>query len=263
MVSGIILAGGAGGGMRTRNRALLPYEGERILDRQIRLMSELCREIVVVTGAPKSYLPVVSPPVRIVSDYMPGRGALGGLAAGLSLAQQRYAWVVGSDMPKLSPAAARLMLTRLSDHLDAVWPSDGDGPHPLHGLYDCECAPRVAAMVEEGRASLADLPRRLRWGEVSASEFSQHGISFDFVETVRGTKAHAGPLGGGAAAGATGGVSGGATGGSTEDMAENMTENMTRGMMQGAAEGATESITEGIPQGMAEMWRAETQSIRV
>ncbi|MBB6637976.1 molybdenum cofactor guanylyltransferase [Cohnella thailandensis] len=193
MVSGIILAGGAARGMRMRNMVLLPYEGEALLDRQIRLMDDLCQEIILVTGSPKSYLPLVPSSVRIVSDYMPGRGALGGLAAGLSLSQQRYAWVVGCDMPKLSPAAARLLLKRLIGNYEAVWPSDKDGPHPLHGVYDCECAGRIAKLVEEGGATLADLPGYLAWGEVAEGEFAQQGIAFDFLETIRGTGFHARP----------------------------------------------------------------------
>ena len=190
MLSGIILAGGAGRGMRMRNKALLPCDGETLLDRQIRLMGDLCQEIILATDSPKSYLPLVPSSVRIVSDYAPGRGALGGLAAGLSLSQQRYAWVVGCDMPKLSPAAALLLLKR---H-EAVGPSDKEGPHPLHGVYDCECAGRIAKLVEEGRATLADLPGYLSWGEVAEGEFAQQGIAFDFLETIRGAGFHARPV---------------------------------------------------------------------
>ncbi|WP_158630021.1 molybdenum cofactor guanylyltransferase [Cohnella sp. AR92] len=186
MVSGIILAGGKGRSMRQRNKALMPCEGETMLERQIRIMSELCQEIIIATDSPRSYLPLVSPPIRIVSDYLPGRGPLSGLAAGLSLSRQRYAWVVGCDMPNLSAASARLMLKRLIGRLEAVWPSDKDGPHPLHGVYDCECAPRIAALVEEGTATIADLPLHLEWGEVAEGEFVQNGIAYDFLEHAGG-----------------------------------------------------------------------------
>jgi molybdopterin-guanine dinucleotide biosynthesis protein A len=193
MVSGIILAGGEGRSMRLRNKSLMPCEGETMLERQIRIMSELCQEIIIATDSPRSYLPLVAPPIRIVSDYLPGRGPLSGLAAGLSLSRQRYAWVVGCDMPNLSAAAARLMLMRLPG-LDAVWPSDKDGPHPLHGVYDCECASRIAGLAEEGTATLADLPHHLEWGEVAEGEFVQSGIAYDFLESASGEALHAVPF---------------------------------------------------------------------
>ncbi|WP_080832916.1 molybdenum cofactor guanylyltransferase [Cohnella massiliensis] len=181
-VSGIILAGGRSRVKRGELKALWPIDGEPLLARQIRLMRSWCKEIMVVTDTPRLYLPLVPADVRIVTDYAKGKGPLGGMAAGLSLAQLPYAWIVGSRMADLSVPAARLLLARCAaGRKEAVWPSDSSGPYPLHGIYACASAGRVVRLFEEGRRGLADLPRFLLWDEVTENEFARHGIAFDFV----------------------------------------------------------------------------------
>ncbi|CAM3672364.1 molybdenum cofactor guanylyltransferase [Cohnella lubricantis] len=181
MLSGIILAGGITSGIRGGMKSLYPLEGETLIERQIRLMKQLCDEIIVVTNSPRSYLHCVPPQVRIVSDYKPGSGPLGGMAAGLSLAQQPFAWIVGCDMPYLSPDAAKWMMKRLLPGTDAVWASDLNGIYPLHGVYDCRCAPQLTSMVDAGKTSLRDLPYAVAWEEVTEGECRQMGFGFDFV----------------------------------------------------------------------------------
>lgn len=184
MISGIILAGGSGRGIRGGMKSLHPIDGETLIERQVRLLKGLCDEIIVVSDSPRAYLPCVPRAVRIVSDYKRGAGPLGGMAAGLSLSQRPYAWIVGCDMPHLSPAAAERMLMRLLPGVDAVWPSDLNGVYPLHGVYDCRCAPLIASLVDAGNRSLEDLPRHLAWEELTESEFRQLGIGFDFVGAI-------------------------------------------------------------------------------
>lgn len=194
MLSGIIIADGERRALSGGMKSLYPFEGETLIERQIRLLRRLCEEIVVVTDSPRSYLSCVTPPVRIVSNYRRGAGPLGGIAAGLSLAQRPYAWVVGCDMPFLSPDAAVGMLKKLVPGVEAVWPSDANGLYPLHGVYDCRCAPRVAALVEEGRTSLAELPRSLAWEELTEGECGRLGIGFEFVSTIDGSRLALEPL---------------------------------------------------------------------
>ncbi|MBB6693198.1 molybdenum cofactor guanylyltransferase [Cohnella xylanilytica] len=184
MLSGIILAGGAKRSILGDMKSLAPMNGETLIERQVRLLGQICDEIVIVTDSPRSYLRCVSPPVRIVSDYRPGGGPLAGMAAGLSLAQRPYAWIVGCDMPDPSPAAAKAMLRKLVSGVDAVWPSDGNGPHPLHGVYDCRCAPRIAALAESGETSLSTLPACLAWEELTEGECAQLGIGFGFMSRI-------------------------------------------------------------------------------
>src|SRR5438094_3275937 len=80
-VAGVVLCGGQSSRMG-RPKAWLPFAGELMLPRVVRLLSEAARPVVVV-AAPGQDVPPVPAEVRIVRDELRGRGPLQGLAAGL------------------------------------------------------------------------------------------------------------------------------------------------------------------------------------
>src|SRR2546423_13915019 len=79
---GIVLCGGQSKRMG-RPKAWLPFAGELMLPRVVRLLEEAVRPIVVV-AAPDQEVPPLPPHVAIVRDEEKGRGPLQGLAAGLA-----------------------------------------------------------------------------------------------------------------------------------------------------------------------------------
>ncbi|MCZ8515254.1 molybdenum cofactor guanylyltransferase [Paenibacillus filicis] len=107
-LSGVILAGGKNRRMGGSHKALLPFHQEKLVHRQIRRLKQVCTEIILVTNDPKTFLPLVDSDVRIITDYYSGKGPLGGMHAGLSLANHVNVWLIGCDMPFISPQAAKL-----------------------------------------------------------------------------------------------------------------------------------------------------------
>src|SRR5882724_6787502 len=80
-VGGIVLCGGQSKRMG-RPKAWLPFAGELMLPRVVRLLGEAVNPVVVV-AAPEQDVPPLPPRVPIVRDAEMGRGPLQGLAAGL------------------------------------------------------------------------------------------------------------------------------------------------------------------------------------
>src|SRR5690349_21785016 len=78
---GIVLCGGQSKRMG-QPKAWLPFGGELMLPRVVRLLSEAVRPVVVV-AAPGQDLPPLPADVAVVRDEERGRGPLQGLAAGL------------------------------------------------------------------------------------------------------------------------------------------------------------------------------------
>src|SRR5204862_259863 len=103
-VGGIVLCGGQSSRMG-RPKAWLPFAGELMLPRVVRLLSEAVQPIVVV-AAPEQEVPPLPTDVLIVRDEEKGRGPLQGLAAGLQALQGRAdaAYLSSCDVPFLSPA---------------------------------------------------------------------------------------------------------------------------------------------------------------
>ncbi|NHN33622.1 molybdenum cofactor guanylyltransferase [Paenibacillus agricola] len=185
MLSGIILAGGESVRMGGENKSLLMLGAETLLVRQIRMMRELCSEIIVVTNTPRSFLRTVDASVRIITDYVPGKGPLSGMHAGLTLSLNQNAWVVGCDMPFLSPQAARLMLLKKKQGMEAIIPWLQGVMHPLHGIYDRDCATPIWTLLKNQETQLSALGKVLLWQEAIEPEFREAGIECNFTMAIK------------------------------------------------------------------------------
>src|SRR5437588_2934689 len=84
-VGGIVLCGGQSKRMG-RPKAWLPFAGELMLPRVVRLLNEVVSPIIVV-AAPEQDVPPLPEGINIVRDEESGRGPLEGLAAGLTALQ--------------------------------------------------------------------------------------------------------------------------------------------------------------------------------
>jgi molybdenum cofactor guanylyltransferase len=94
-MTGIILSGG-GNTRMGRNKAFLRIGDERLTDRTVRILRSLFREVIIVVANPLDYL---DQGAAIVTDLLPGRGALGGLYTGLFYAADEYVFVTACDIP--------------------------------------------------------------------------------------------------------------------------------------------------------------------
>jgi molybdenum cofactor guanylyltransferase len=147
---GIVLCGGQSKRMG-RPKAWLPFAGELMLPRVVRLLSEVVNPIVVV-AAPDQEVPPLPLDVPIVRDADKGRGPLQGLAAGLAALQGKAhaAYLSSCDVPFLQPAFVRRLIDLLGDQAICV-PRAGGYHHPLAAVYRMEVADAVARLLAEDR----------------------------------------------------------------------------------------------------------------
>ncbi|WP_052339785.1 molybdenum cofactor guanylyltransferase [Gorillibacterium massiliense] len=188
MLTGVILAGGQGRKADRSSKSLLPFCGEILIQRQVRIMKTICREVIIVTNEPKIYLPVLGNSVRIITDYIPEKGPLGGMHAALSLGTSDYYWIVGSDMPFISAQAAQLMLNHMEEDSDAILPCFMEEQHPFHGIYRKRCLESVTTLLNKGWFDLNGLLREARVQEVNESFFRQGNIASHFVTNISTTE---------------------------------------------------------------------------
>jgi molybdopterin-guanine dinucleotide biosynthesis protein A len=149
-VGGIVLCGGQSKRMG-RPKAWLPFAGELMLPRVVRLLGEAVRPLVVV-AAPEQAVPPLPPEICVVRDDEKGRGPLQGLAAGLAAlrGQVDAAYLSSCDVPFLKPAFVRRLIDLLGNHVICV-PRVGDYHHPLSAVYRLEVADTVARLLAEDR----------------------------------------------------------------------------------------------------------------
>ena len=127
---GVILVGGKSR-RYGRNKALELFQGERLIDRQVRKIRALFPEVLVITNEPQFYLHLG---VTVVRDVIPGQGPLGGIYTGLLFAQGESIFVTACDMPFVQPALIRRMV-QLAGSYDVVVPEREEGLEPLHAIY--------------------------------------------------------------------------------------------------------------------------------
>jgi molybdopterin-guanine dinucleotide biosynthesis protein A len=149
-VGSIVLCGGESRRMG-RPKAWLPFAGELMLPRVVRLLGEAASPVVVV-AAPGQELPPLPPGVPVVRDEEKGRGPLQGLAAGLAAFEGRAdaAYLSSCDVPFLRPPFVRRLVGLLGGHQICV-PRVGHYHHPLAAVYRLGVAVAVRRLLADGR----------------------------------------------------------------------------------------------------------------
>jgi molybdopterin-guanine dinucleotide biosynthesis protein A len=149
-VGGIVLCGGQSKRMG-RAKAWLPFVGELMLPRVVRLLGQAVSPVVVV-AAPDQEVPPLPGEIAIVRDEEKGRGPLQGLAAGLTAlrGQVDAAYLSSCDVPFLQPAFVCRLIDLLGDQPICV-PHVGDYHHPLAAVYRLEVADAVTRLLAEDR----------------------------------------------------------------------------------------------------------------
>jgi len=132
----IVLCGGQSTRMG-RDKATLPFGPESMLQRVVRLLTEVVavRHVVVVAARGQA-LPDLPVGVIITRDEQEARGPLEGIAAGLRALpiEVDAAYTTSCDVPLLVPAFVEHMFAELSESSIAV-PFDGTHHHPLAAVY--------------------------------------------------------------------------------------------------------------------------------
>lgn len=180
---GIVLCGGRSSRMG-RPKALLPFHGEVMLQRVVRLLGEVVAPLAVV-AAPEQPLPELPGDVLVVRDEAEGRGPLQGLAGGLAALRGRVemAFASSCDVPFLRPAFVRRMIDLLGDRFIGV-PDVGGYRHPLAAVYRLEVADAVARLLAADRLRPMFLFEQVPTRFVSAAELADVDPTFETLRNL-------------------------------------------------------------------------------
>lgn len=163
-MTGVILSGGENSRMGA-NKAFVVMDGERLIDRTLKIFKGLFREVIVVTNAPLDYLDL---DVTIVTDIYPGKKALGGIYTGLFYATGPHVFVAACDMPYLNPRFMAWMMQQAPAY-DIVVPQSPDGIEPLHAIYAKSCLPPMKRRIIQDRLKVTGFYNGMKYLTISDS----------------------------------------------------------------------------------------------
>ncbi len=180
-------------------KAWLPFGGELMLPRVVRIVGEAVGTVVVV-AAPGQNVPPLPSHVRVVRDEIEGRGPLGGLATGLAALEGEVdaVYLSSCDVPLLKPEFVQRVLGLLGGSKDshnsgnvkmgkvATWqllqmedrtvlaavPRIGDRFHPLAAAYSLSVLPAVREMLAAGQFRMTNLLDRVSARVIEANELA-------------------------------------------------------------------------------------------
>jgi molybdenum cofactor guanylyltransferase len=161
VAAAVVLAGGRSRRMGTDKAGLRRGEGT-LLEHVVGVLAAAVSGPVVVVGAagtPRTVDGVLAARVVPVTDDVPGRGPLQGLATGLRGAAARgstVAFVCSVDLPLIHPAYVAAVLAALGD-AEVALPVVHGHRQPLAAAYRTALGDRAAALLDAGARRPGDL----------------------------------------------------------------------------------------------------------
>jgi molybdopterin-guanine dinucleotide biosynthesis protein A len=149
-MTGIILSGGKNSRMGC-NKSFLTVDGERLIDRTVRILKDIFPEVMIVTNSPMEYLDVG---VQLVTDIVKGKGSLGGIYTGLFYAASDRSFVTACDMPYLNKSFIEYLCGLAGNH-DIAVPRMPEGFQPLHAVYSRRCLPNIRALMDRNKLKIS------------------------------------------------------------------------------------------------------------
>jgi molybdopterin-guanine dinucleotide biosynthesis protein A len=181
VVAAAILAGGRARRMNGVNKAQLRIGGERIVERQLRLLRAVADPVFIVSSRQEEFADLG---VEVVPDAIAGAGPLGGIYTALVTSPRARTLIVGCDLPFLAPA----LLERLTapSAADLVIPRSVRGYEPLCATWSAGCAESLRRRIETGALKAALAVEDLRVEEIGADVVAScdpHGLLFVNINT--------------------------------------------------------------------------------
>jgi molybdopterin-guanine dinucleotide biosynthesis protein A len=183
MLTLVIQSGGKSSRMG-EDKALKDFAGKPLIQRVMERLAPLANEIIVTTNRHDDYefLKDVKSgdfTVRLVSDLIPNRGALGGLYTAIASATHPYVGIVACDMPFASGKLfARSIQIMEEEGADVVIAKTDEGYEPFHALYRREtCLPAIQSAMASNQWKVITWFPQVKVRILSADEIESRNSS--------------------------------------------------------------------------------------
>lgn len=181
MESAVILAGGSSRRMG-RNKALLDFGGESLIQRLHRTLQEAFEEVLISANDAETYEFLSAP---VIQDSYEAGGSLAGIHAGLMHSRAESCFFAACDMPFVNIELVQY-LAKFAGDFDLVVPLSTNGLEPLHAFYSRSCIPHIEKQLSQGNLKVIDFFQNIHMREVTVNEiraFDPEELSYFNINT--------------------------------------------------------------------------------
>jgi molybdopterin-guanine dinucleotide biosynthesis protein A len=171
-VVAFVVAGGRSARMG-RDKALLPWEGQTLLDHALHRLRAITRDVRILCGPEPRY---ADHGVPLVPDLPAdeGGGALAGVHAGLEAQGERLGLFLAVDLPHVTPDLLAALVEAAAD-ADAAVPVTARGPEPLCAAYGPACREPARRLIAAGNPKLTGFWPEVRVRELGSKDLARFG----------------------------------------------------------------------------------------
>jgi molybdenum cofactor guanylyltransferase len=134
-------------------KAWLTFGGEFLLQRIVRIVSDVCIPVVVVC-ADGQIIPPLPCSVRIVSDDRVNCGPLAGLECGLTAMESEMVFLTSCDVPLITAESVHRVCHYLTEAVDVAIPEISGQRHPLFAAYRRGLLSTITSMLDVGERKM-------------------------------------------------------------------------------------------------------------
>lgn len=163
--SGVILAGGENKRMPVL-KAFIKVNGEKIIERNLKIMKHLFKENFIVTNQPEVYSHLKVP---LLGDVYDIRGPMTGILTSLLNASNNWVFISACDMPFINEHLIRYMASKRDNH-DAVAPMLKGKAEPLFAFYSKRLIPRMEKAILANKTGPKDFLNNKRVKYINTEE---------------------------------------------------------------------------------------------
>ncbi len=185
-MTGAILAGGE----NTRFpsiKGLIKIDGERIIDRNLKMLKNYFNEVLISTNDPVIYFYTKAP---LIGDIINQRGPLTGILSSLINSKYNESFFMACDMPFIKKEVIELIKTYSSGY-DAVVPIYNSEAQPLLAVYNKSIIPVVEKLIRENKKSIKNMLKYINVkfiNEEKVRSVDEDGQSFININTIEDLK---------------------------------------------------------------------------
>ncbi|MBI5674636.1 MAG: molybdenum cofactor guanylyltransferase [Nitrospirae bacterium] len=124
------------------SKAFIKVNGEKIIERNLRIMRRLFSEVLIVTNQPEEYVYLSA---QMLGDVYDVRGPMTGIFTALLNSSNEWVFVSACDIPFINEEIISYA-SSMREGYDAVVPGSGKAAEPLFAFY----SKRLVSSMEQG-----------------------------------------------------------------------------------------------------------------